>query len=131
MTSRPLFFTSGIATAVGITTTAETVMASCGGVVTRYAGQTFKLFGHAVITAGSTTTGITMRIRRLSLTGTLVSDATAQSVITAAGDTNDYPVSATDSPGEVTGYTYVLTAQQAVGGTGGTSVYAVLECRVD
>jgi len=131
MTDRPLIFTSGVAGVVNLTGSTEAVVATCAGVVTRFSGQTLKLNGFAVVTTGTTTTAVVVRIRQLSLTGTQVSPTSSQTVITAAGDSNAYPCYATDSPGDVTGYAYVLTVQQTGGGTGGATVYAVLECRCD
>ena len=101
------------------------------GVVTPYgANQTVRLLGKTLLTSGSTTTAVVLRVRRASLTGTLVGDQTGQTTITAAADTNVYEAAVTDTPGDVTGFTYVLTAQQTGGGTGGTTVYATLDAFV-
>lgn len=131
MVGTPLVFTSDLAAPVAMVGTTEVVVATLAGVVTPFAGQTIKLRGSAMITSGTTTTALTVRIRRASLTGTLIDDQTAQSIDSAAGGTNIYEVLGTDAPGDVTGFTYVLTAQSTGGGTGGTTVYAVLEARVD
>lgn len=131
MTDRPLNFSSGVAGVVTLVTTAETVVATLGGCVTRWPGQTFKITGNCVLTSGTSTTTVTMRIRRKSLTGTLVSDATPQNVTAAAGSSDAYGVYAEDAPGDVTGFTYVLTAQQASADGNGATVYANLTARVD
>ena len=127
----PLFFTSGNAAAQAITGSTEIVVATLNGVVTPMGpNQTVVLRGHAFVTSGSTTTAVICRIRRQSLTGPLVGDQTGQTVITLAADSNVYEVGGSDTPGEVTAYTYVLTVQNTGGGTGGTTVYATLDAWV-
>lgn len=131
MVAKPLVFSSGVVGVVALTGTTETVVATCGGCVTRYAGQTFKIRGQSFITTGANQTGVILRIRQQSLTGTLVNDQTAQTIVTAGGDSDIYHAFGTDTPGDVTGYTYVLTAQQAGGSNNGATVYSDLEVRVD
>ena len=127
----PLFFNSGNAAAQAISGSTEVVVATLNGVVTPLgANQTVSLFGQAFITTGTTTTAVVVRIRRGSLTGTLVGDQTGQPVVAAAGSSNIYEANATDTPGDVTGFTYVLTVTDTGGGTGGTSVYATLQAFV-
>lgn len=126
-----LFFTSGQAAVQALSGSTEAVIATLNGVVTPLgATQTVYLRGTTLLTSGSTTTAVVLRIRRASLTGTLCGDQTGQTVITAAADTNLYDANATDNPGEVTSFTYVLTAQQTGGGSGGTTVYARLDAYV-
>lgn len=127
----PLFFTSGTAGVVALSGSTETVIATLNGVCTPMgATQNVTLRGTTLLTSGSTTTAVVLRIRRASLTGTLVGDQTGQTTITAAADTNLYDANAQDAPGDVTGFTYVLTAQQTGGGSGGTTVYARLDAFV-
>ena len=126
----PLFFTSGQTGVVALSGSTETVIATLSGVVTPYGPQTVALRGRTLLTSGTTTTAVVLRIRRASLTGTLVDDQTGQTTITLATDTNIYEVAGDDAPGEITGGVYVLTAQQTGGGTGGTTVYAVLDAFV-
>lgn len=126
----PLYFTSGEAAAVALSAATEAVVATCSGIVTPYSNQTVALRGTVLLTTGTTTTSVICQVRRLSLTGTAVSDATNQTIVAAAGSTNVYDVTCTDAPGEVTGYTYVLTVTDTGGGTGGTTVYATLEAFV-
>lgn len=122
-----LFYTSGIAAPVALATNVETVVATVRGIALQQYARQVRLSGKAVVVSGTTTTAVVVRIRRASLTGTLVSDETGQTVITAAGDSNAYPVEAVDSPGDGTGFVYVLTVQDTGGGTGGTTVYATLD----
>lgn len=130
MTQPSLFFASGNAGVVAMVSTTEVVVATLAGVVTPLGPQTIQLHGAAFIKSGSTTTALTLRIRRASLTGTLVGDQTPQDIYTAAADSNWYPVNGSDTPGEVTGAVYVLTAQSTGGGTGGTTVTAFLNAVV-
>ena len=123
----PLFFTSGTAGVQAISGSAETVVCTLSGVVTPLGKQTVVLRGQVLDTTGSTTTAVVCQIRRASLTGTLVSDATGQAIAAAAGSTNMYEVNCSDTPGEITGGVYVLTVTHTGGGSGGTTVYAVLD----
>ena len=127
----PLFFTSGIAGVVALSGSTEAVVATLGGVVTPYgATMNVALSGQVFVTTGTTTTAVICRIRRASLTGTLVGDQTGQPVVAAAGSANIYEANAVDNPGDVTGFTYVLTCTDTGGGTGGTTVYATLSAFV-
>lgn len=126
----PLAFFSGNAAAVPIVGSTEIVVATLNGVVTPLGAQTVQLRGGAFVTTGSTTTAVVVRIRRQSLTGTLVGDQTGQGVVTAAAQSNWYDVGGSDVPGEVTGFTYVLTVSNTGGGTGGTTVTAYLNAVV-
>ena len=59
---------------VTLTTTAETVVATLTGVSTNQAGQQLALRGTYNITTGASTTALVTRIRRDSLTGTVVGE---------------------------------------------------------
>jgi hypothetical protein len=131
MPAAPLIYSSGIAGVVATSGATEVVVATVSGVTDRYAGQQIKLWGETLLTTPGSCTSVVCRIRRLTLTGTLVSDQTIQNVITAAAGTNLYGVYATDSPGEVDAFTYVMTVVCTAGVGAGSSVYAVLEARVD
>lgn len=124
------FFTSGVAAAQAITTSAEVVVATLAGVSNENGNRTVRLAGKAFVTSGSTTTAVVCRIRRATLTGTLLNNQTGQTVITLAGNSNIYPVEAVDSIDPGTGYVWVLTVQDTGGGTGGTTVYATLDATV-
>ena len=95
----------------------ETVVCTLSGVTTRFAGLTIRLSGWVQLTPGTTATSITLRLRRGSLTGTLVGPQTAESGNVVASKISDLTVEAEDAPGEVTGFTYVMTAQGAGEGT--------------
>lgn len=125
-----LQFFSGPAAIQAISGSTEVVVATLSGVVTPYGPGTVNLLGGVFVTTGTTTTAVVVRIRRASLTGTLVGDQTGQPVVAAAGSANWYPVMGQDTPGDVTGYTYVVTVQDTGGGTGGTTVTAFLNAAV-
>lgn len=111
-----------------LTTTAETVVATLIGVSTSGPGRKVTLKGEAKITTGGSTTALTLRIRRDSLTGTIVDETNAVNVEAAAGSTEDHDIMCDDIPtGELFNATYVLTAQQTGAAANGSAVYAYLE----
>ncbi len=125
----PLPLNMGTVTNTGATIlvlTTETVLATLGGLTTSFAGQTFRFFGVAIFnTTGVGTTGITMRIRRgTGITGALAGVAIV--ITAAAGAAPVITHAAEDSPGEVTGQQYVLTAQQQGSTANGTVSFAEL-----
>lgn len=117
---------------VALTTTSETVIATLAGVTTPRPGMAVRLRGYYRITTGTGTTTVTTRIRRDSIVGTVVGEATPETISAAAGGTEAHDLEITDTvAGEIAGATYVLTAQQA-GATGnGTAVNSRLEAEVD
>lgn len=123
-------YTTGVVAPVALVTNTETVVATLSGINLPNGNGRIQLTGVAVVTSGTTTTAVVVRIRRGTLTGTLVSDGTGQTVVTAAGDSNAYPVTGNDSQDAGMGYSYVLTVQNTGGGTGGTTVYATLSALV-
>jgi len=100
----------------------ETVVATLPGISTEFDGQTVRLRGWLKATTGTGTTAGLMRIRRDSLTGTVVSEATAETGPFVASKTLDASVSADDASRTLAGATYVLTYQ----GTGDTAVTTFL-----
>lgn len=113
-------------TATALVTTAETVIATSLPVSTRSASEQVTITGWTDITAGTGATFVTLRIRRgTGITGTLVSNATAQNV--TAGNTLDYDLVVTDTPGEVAGQVYVLTAQQTAATGNGSATAASIQ----
>lgn len=108
-----------------LVTTAETVVATLTGVATQRPGQVLSFHGEIGITSGVGTTGVTLRVRQDSLTGAVVGEASPDTLSGAAGTTETHTIDVADNlPGEFSGRTYVLTAQQ-VGATGnGTATRA-------
>jgi hypothetical protein len=114
-----------------LVTTAETVIATLAGVSTNQPGQTVALRGKANITLGTNTTAIVTRVRRDSLTGTVVGEVQTEQISSAAGSTEDHEIYHEESaPGEFSGRTYVLTVSQTGASANGTVNNASLECEV-
>lgn len=123
-------FRSDATADTSLVTTAETVIATLAGVTTKYGSESVRLRGWAQITAGTATTAITLRIRRSSVTGTLVGEANPIQGGVAAASTSGLDIATTDTPGDVAGQTYVLTAQQTAATGNGTALQASLEAAV-
>lgn len=116
---------------VSLVTTAETVVATLTGVSTNQPGQTVALRGNYQITLGTGTTAVTTRIRRDSVTGTLVGEANAEQDSTAAGSTEGHSIEVEEvNPGEFSGRTYVLTVQQTAATGNGTVLQSALAAEV-
>lgn len=116
----PLHLASATCPAAGVTltTTTEGSAVTSGGISTS-PGQTVRVLGTAIITTGTGTTTVTLRIRRGSgIAGTNVGTPTAATV--TAGNTVTLTFGGEDSPGEVAGQQYSLTAQQAGATANGT-----------
>lgn len=110
-----------------ITTTTELVAATISGVNVG-AGGTVAISGTAVVTLGTSTTGLTLRVRRgTTITDPVVGEAYVGSdpVATLAAvirtiEVVDIP------PGELAGGSYVLTVQQVAASANGTVNTAAL-----
>lgn len=131
MTSPPLFFQTFDITASPADAT-ETVIATLSGVCSAYAGQTFKVAGSANVTPEASGVDVILRIRRASLTGTLVAGPVG---VPGEVDPNTggvyNAITGSDAPGDVAGQIYVLTA--TITSAGGASVVnqVSLTARVD
>jgi len=124
-------FSSYSETDTTLVTTAETVVATLTGVSTNQAGQTVGLRGKANITLGTNTTAVVTRLRRDSVSGTVVGEVQTEQIATAAGSTEDHEIYHEDAnPGEFSGRTYVLTVSQTGASANGTVNNASLECEV-
>ena len=95
----------------------ETVVATLSGLITRYPSQIIILQGWVALTPGTTATSVTTRIRRLGLTGTVAVTGPGNSGDIVASKVSDLSINGSDQPGEVSQFTYVLTAQGAGEGT--------------
>lgn len=119
-----------VLTATALVTTAETVIATSLPISTRSASEQLTVTGWADILAGTGATGVVLRVRRgTGITGTLVSNATTQTL--AAGNTLDFDLVVTDTPGEVAGQVYVLTAQQVAATANGSVTAASIQIGVN
>lgn len=124
-------FATYVTADVTLTTTAETVIATLSGVSTNQPGQTVGFAGGCVITTGANTTGVTLRVRRDSLTGSLISETVPDAVSAAAGSVESHQIAVGDTTlGEFSGVTFVLTAQQVAATADGTVSQANLRCEV-
>lgn len=121
-------YTTEVTANTALVTTAETVVATLSTVSTYQPGEKIKLSGQAQLTTGANTTAVTPRIRRDSVTGTVVNEANAITVGAAAGSTEVFDVQCEDQfSGEVANQVYVLTLQQTGATADGSALYAYLE----
>lgn len=106
---------------VTLVTTAETVVLTIPQVTTRDRSELVTLMAFAVVTLGVGATALTMRIRRgTDITGTLVGEGNP--VTGAAGNTVGLALGGVDSPGDVSGQSYVVTVQQTAATANGTAL---------
>lgn len=108
---------------VTLTLATEIVVATLVGVTLADPTLNILLEGVAQVTTGVGATTVTPRIRRTSLTGTLVGEANA--ITTAASSTIQIAHTEEDAPGDVASLVYVLTLTAA--GAAGTSLHASLK----
>lgn len=101
----------------------ETVVATLSGVQTRLPNQNIILRGWVSLTSGAAATAITLRLRRDSLTGTLVKSLVLAGGFTAAA-ISELEIDAEDSRGEGS-FTYVVTMQGT--GEGGAATFGNVE----
>ena len=114
-----------------LVTTAETVVATLAGVSTNQPGQSISFEGSVTLTTGGSTTGATLRIRRDSLTGTVIGEAVQDAVEAAAGSVETHQIDHTvTDEGEFSGRTYVLTVAQVAAAANGTATQAHLNAAV-
>jgi hypothetical protein len=126
MTAR--HFSAYTETDTTLVTTAETVVATLTGMSTGQAGQTVSLRGKANITLGASTTAVVMRVRRDSLTGTVVGEVQTEQISSAAGSTEDHEIYREDvGAGEFAGRTYVVTVSATAASANGAVNNASLE----
>lgn len=120
--SPPILEVAGkVAGPVILPTTTETVIATTAGLSTPGPGMTVRLLGTSHLTLGAGATGITMRIRRgVDTTGVVV--GTADTLAEAASTTVQADVGGEDTPGEVAGQQYVMTAQQVAAAANGSAL---------
>lgn len=124
-------YSSEEATNVTVTTTSETVVATVSGINTYAPGAPIRLKGFVQLTTGTATTAVTLRVRRDSVTGTVVNEPNAEQIEAAAGSTEGHEVLCDDSfAGEVAGQTYVLTVEQTAATGNGSALYGYLNAEV-
>lgn len=113
-----------------LVTTAETVVATVGGIVTPRA-VTLVIKGWAQLTTGAATTAVTPRVRRgIDATGTLVGEGNPVTLGAAAGSTEDFEIDVVDPARDVSGDSYVLTLQQTAATGNGSCLQAQLTVNI-
>lgn len=119
-------------TDVPLVTTAETVLATLSGISTPHPATKVKIEGWAQITLGTATTAVTMRIRRgTAITDTLIGEANAEQISTAAGASEAHTIETEETLGEVANVSYVLTAQQTAATANGAALQGELKIVID
>lgn len=126
MTRRARISSVDVTANITLALNTETVVATLAGITTLPGGARVLLDGTVLFDGAVGTTSGIVRIRRDSVTGTLVGEGQA---VTVAGDvTVSIPVHAEDAPGEISGRSYVLTAEAA--GAAALSGHAALSAAV-
>lgn len=128
MSAWPQEYDSPITTDTPLVTTTETVIATLSGVTSSGPGQRVKLHGWAQVTAGTSTTAVTLRVRQgAGITGTVVGEANPVQGGVVAATTASLDIDVTDAlAGEIANQTYVLTAQQVAASANGSVLQASL-----
>lgn len=113
-----------------LVTTAETVVCTLTGISTPMTGRRVRLTAHASIISGASTTSMAVRIRRDSLTGTLVGTSETDTIPGAAGTQADYTILVVDTPAEVANATYVMTVSQTAASANGSVPLASMSATI-
>ncbi len=114
-----------VTAAVAVVAATETIIATLPAISPPMLSPTIRLFGVLRMTTAALTTAVTLRIRRgTAITGVLV--GTADAVIEAASTLINMTTAGEDSPGEVAGQQYVLTAQATGPAANGSATFAEL-----
>ena len=118
-------------TNVTLTTTSETVIISSGRVPVPSQTCLVLIKAWAQLTNGTGTTAVTPRIRRGPTTsGTLVSEANAETIKTAAAGTEPYTMMATEQRNNEESVEYSFTLQQTGASADGTALQAGIEVEI-
>ena len=114
-----------------IVTTAETVAVTGNPLSLPYTNAKIRIRGWVQVTPGTSTTGITIRIRRgTTITDTLVGPATNLTAGVLAAATQQFSAAFTDSLQGLVQAQYSLTVQQAGAAANGSIVAAMIESEV-
>lgn len=116
--SRPhLFNTVTLTNAAESGANTETVIATLAGVSCEFAQQIVQLIGAINITPGASTTAVTIRVRRETLTGALVGIADVHAADIAPSKLGVLTLAKVDTGREIAGATYVVTVQGTASAT--------------
>jgi hypothetical protein len=97
---------------------AETAVCQITNIATDGPSQVAVLTGFVAITIGTAGTALRLRIRQSAIGGTVVADTGAVTGGIAAGNVVALEVQDFDLPGDVDGFTYILTAQVTAASAG-------------
>lgn len=112
-------YTTQISGTPAITTSTETVILTTSGISTAQAGESVVIDGAIDVTAGTGTTAVVIKCRRGTTTaGTQVGASETDTL--AAGNSEALAFTFQDTPGDVAGQQYVITATQTGGTANGT-----------
>lgn len=115
-------------TDVPVVTTAETVIATSNAFsVSNPQGQGIRVSGVINFTTGTSTTAVTIRVRRDTLTGTLVGEAQTHTI--GAAITANLPFDQVDALLSATNQVYVATIQQTAASANGTGNSWTIGCQ--
>lgn len=132
MGARPHFFDNLVTADVpesGANT--ETLINTLSGVQSEFPGQAVKLSCWAAILTGAATTGMTLRVRRDSLTGAIVNEVNTNQGDIQLARISTLPLECVDPRPEVANGVYVLTFQGAGEGAVSTAAASFMSARVD
>lgn len=105
--------------------TVETVVLQSSRVSTANGNQTANLHGLVAVTAGTASTGVTVRVRKgVGTAGAIVGEAVIDTAV--AGDQYVIPFSVVDNPGDVAGQVYSVTVQETAATAAGSVAYVVI-----
>lgn len=107
-------------TNASLVTTAETVVATLQIPGPASPSAVVLLEGYVALLTGTGTTGVTVRLRQNSVTGTVVATSGVVTQGVAAGAVDTFSINGQDTPGDVASMIYVLTVQQAGASANGT-----------
>lgn len=111
---------TNVLAAATVVAATETVVAQLNGVATSAADTVIDLDGWLAFTTGTLVTAIRLRIRRDSLTGTVVADSGAITAGVAASAPHNLSIDGRDSIPASGQRSYVLTVETTGAGTNGT-----------
>lgn len=113
---------------VTVVGTTETVVITKTNVSTQNPNARVRLFGWCVVTPGTDATSVILTVRRgTGITGTIVGEIATQTLVAGAAQQIMLDISVEDTPGEISGASYVMTVTQAGGVANGNCLTSALE----
>lgn len=131
MPGRPHIYSAAFTTDVpegGANT--ETVALTLAGVTSEFTGQQIVAWGILTFTAPAAITSLTIRIRKETITGTVVGEATIDAADPVATKLGVFHAFGIDPSADVSGGNYVLTFQGAGEGGPGTANAGLLQVAI-